>query len=455
MAGNNMLWTALQAMLLFAIILSVSAYSMRHTMLSQPQHAGSNAGGNIYQYDYNSSHVYYVDTNVSYLDMNVGSAIIGTPTLYNGNLIITTMGNLYVLERARYDLARGGLMSINMSTGRINWQREFPNQIMGQPIVVDNVIYIGEGNNAEVPKPEYLNEVNGMFAINATTGETIWNFSTDGPEMPTPAFYNGNLIEPATGWAMIINASSGTVLHSTYIHVPDILSSPLLVDGVAYFGAGSRGANGSGNDYRFMAMNATNGNLLWTLPLEQWALGGINDVCAAFWKGTVVTGYLYKSDYDNPTIIGVNASTGKILWFVNETSLPKPEPVSNLTMMAQRTNFTENTMSPITILDGVAFADSNFYGVLFAINVSDGKVLWTFNTGPSEANPTVFGGHYLAIVNDNGIVYSIDANDGKLIRTIDTGGPHLSSEMVVTNNYLIMGSMDGRILTIPVNSLLP
>lgn len=452
MAGNNTLWTALQAMLLFAIILSVSAYAMHHALPAKPAQV-SNTGGNIYQYDYNSSHVYYVDTNVSYLDMNIGSAIIGTPTLYNGNLIVTTMGNLYVLERARYDLSRGGLLSINMSTGTINWQREFPNQIMGQPIVVDNVIYIGEGNNAEVPKPEYLNEVNGMFAINVTTGKTIWNFSTAGPEMPTPAFYKGNLIEPATTWAYIINASNGAILHSTYIHAPDILSSPLLVDGTVYFGAGSQYPEG--NDYRFMAMNATTGTLLWKLDLSKWALGGINDVCPGFWNGTVVTGYLYKSDYDNPTIIGVNASTGNILWFVNQTQLPKPEQVSNLSRIPQRTNFTENTMSPITILNGVAFADSNFYGVLFAIRISDGKVLWTFDTGPSEANPTVFGGHYLAIVNDNGVVYSIDANDGKLVKTIDTGGPHLSSEMLVTNNYFILTSMNGRILTIPVNSLLP
>ncbi|MDE1822926.1 MAG: PQQ-binding-like beta-propeller repeat protein [Candidatus Micrarchaeota archaeon] len=449
MTGNTPLAAVLEAMAFFAIALFLSGYAMQHGAVSAP--GAGNASGNVYQYDYNTSHVYYVNTNVSYLDMNIGSAIIGTPTLYNGNLIVTTMGNLYVLERARYDLSSGSVLSINMSTGTINWKREFPNQIMTQPIVVNNTVYIGEGNNAEVPKPEYRNSADGMFALNALNGDVIWNFSTMGPEMPTPAFYNGNLIEPATGVVYIIDAATGKIPNSTFIHAPDILSSPLLADGTAYFGAGSKFADG--NDYRFMAMNATTGSIVWTLGLSKVALGGINDVSAGFWNGTVVTGYLYMSDYTNPVVIGVNASTGRILWSVNETLLPRPQPVTDLSSLVTRTNFTENAMSPITIWNGTAFSDSNFYGVLYAIRISDGKVLWSLDTGPSEGNPTVFMGHYLGIVNDNGIVFIIDANDGSLVKTVDTGEPHLSSEMIVTNNYLILTNMRGRILTIPISSL--
>lgn len=452
------------AVLLYAIVLAGSQQSTA---------AISGPGYPVLQYDGGPTHTYTINSTTPTINTNVGGAIYATPTIYNGVMYVTTMGTLAQLQGNRYDLTRGTLSAIDLGTGKVLWRDTFPNQIMTQPITAGKLIIIGMSNNGEVPS-QYYNNVDGMYGVDMRTGRVVWNVTNGGGATPTgsdlatPAYYHGLVIEPGMGTAVIYNASTGAIVNEVNITIPDLLSSPLLEHGIAYFGAGYATAYGFNSFYynlsgvrmnitadeQFFAVNMTTGKMLWHTRFVN-AGAGLNDICAAFANGTIVLSYLYQSDYTDPTITAVNSSTGRILWEVNETKYMTKNNITKSSLAASHgLNYTQNTVSPITIWNGTAYADSNYLGVLFAVNISQGKVLWATQTGQDESNPNVFYGHYLITVTDGGVLMVINSTNGHIVNESYIGMPHLVAEPIITQNYAIIAGMDGRIISLPLKALI-
>ena len=414
----------------------------------------------VHQYDLTPLHTYFVNITIPQINISVGQAIYATPTLYKGSLLVSTMGNETDLNNSRYDRTYGELIRINLSTGKIIWRTKFPNQIMSQPITVGDMIIVAMGNNYEVP-PQYFNNHNGMYAVDFNTGKIIWNITTQITNMPTPAYYKGTIVEPNEGYVMLINASSGAIEKEMWLGAPDTLSAPTVVNGIAYFGtceASVYGFNASNfeqknvqTDCRFLALNITNGSIVWSTKFP-YAGAGLNDVSPAYWNGEIITGYLFKSDYEDPVMVAMNATNGKILWEFNTenaTNITRP----NITPCIPYW-YNQNTISPITVVDGIAYLDSNYNATLIAVNATTGKYLWAVYTGQTESNPNVFDGKYLIIVNDWGNMFIINSTNGRVINTICTHIPHLENEVVITRNSAILAGMNGDIVSYPLSRLL-
>ena len=274
--------------------------------------------------------------------------------------------------------------------------------------------------------------------------------------MTTPAYFMGNVIGiTMMGEVYIINASTGKLLNASYLMLPDLLSSPLLVNGTVYAGGsyslllenGSRQNHGA-----FFAINALTGSIVWQTNFPN-ASAGLNDICPIFHKGIVVAGYLANSAYGNPTLVAMNASTGKVLWELNETKESKIVKVIRPQNVSGMLNFTENTLAPLVFWNGNVLSDSNFVGILFEVNITTGRVVWAVNTGQCEGPPNIIDGKYLVIMNDAGDLFVINATNGSVLKTEPTGIPHLASQPIVTKNYVIITGMNGEIKSIPVNSL--
>lgn len=434
--------------------------------------AANGVGYRVLQYDGGPTHAYIINSSTHQVNISVGGAIYGTPTIYNGVIYVATMGNLSELQGNRYDLTRGTVSAIALNTGAILWNDTFPNQIMTQPITAGNLIIVGMSNNGEVPS-RYYNNISGMIGIDTKTGRVVWNVSNGlssptGPDLTTPAYYKGLIIEPGMGTAVIYNASTGAIVNSIITGIPDILSSPLLEDGIAYFGAGYATAYGfnsfsmnlSGvpmnitSDERFFAVNITAGKIVWQRRFVN-AGTGLNDACAAFANGTIVTAYLYQSDYTDPFIVALNSSTGNVLWQINETKyIDTSNIIQSALAESYGLNYTQNSISPITIFRGTAYLDSNYIGVLFAVNISQGRVLWATQTGQDESNPNIFFSHYLITVNDGGFLMIINSTNGQIVNESYIGMPHLAAEPVITQNYAILAGMNGRIVSLPLKALI-
>ncbi|MGC8628977.1 MAG: PQQ-binding-like beta-propeller repeat protein [Candidatus Micrarchaeia archaeon] len=436
---------------------NVSSYSLGSGILT-PNASWGNVGA-VEQYDGGINHTYFIGENIGNLNVSLNDTIMGPITVYKGYLFVVTAGPYKDQLIADYKKTPGSLAAINAYTGKIAWRDYFPNQIISQPVTVNNTIIVSMSNNEEIPPQnfsKYNNEIDRLYAINMANGKIIWQLNLTAPSMLTPAYSNGKLFLPTMYSYLLINESNGKVIKNVTTGLPDTMSSPLLANGTVYFGNGETSMFTSNNitgTFRFWAINMSTGNPVWVDNLTQPG-GGLNDVTPSIYKGVIVTGYLNHSMYTYPVLIGLNATTGKRIWKVDETAylksnkiiIPSPQLISTEPL-------TEPTMSAITMNNGVAYSDSNYMGILFAVNATTGKVIWAFLTGQSESNPNIYKGD-LFILNDYGILYVINATTGNMIKEENIGLHHLSNELTITKNNIIVPSLQGKVVTIGLGDLL-
>jgi outer membrane protein assembly factor BamB len=121
------------------------------------------------------------------------------------------------------------------------------------PAVVNGVIYFGSDDG-------------NVYALNASTGATLWSVATGSEVRSSPAVANGVVYTASSGAMLIppavfaLNANTGAPLWS-YLTAQNVVSSPAVVNGVVYIASGDP-TSGSGTVY---ALNASTGALLWSL----------------------------------------------------------------------------------------------------------------------------------------------------------------------------------------------
>jgi len=128
------------------------------------------------------------------------------------------------------------VFALNATTGEVVW--EYPIGGTSSPAVANDVVYGGSY--------DYL------FALNASTGVLLWQYLTPGIVNSSPAVANGvvyfgvnNILMPD---AYALDAGSGRLLWNYYVSDP-VDSSPAVANGVVY--VGSR----DGNLYAFHLAN--------------------------------------------------------------------------------------------------------------------------------------------------------------------------------------------------------
>ena len=185
----------------------------------------------------------------------------------------------------------GGVYALNASTGDLIWSRQLgisptpqatPYSNYGGLSVTNGVVYVQAANPASRP-PRPSN----VWALNASTGVTIWKSSSLGPLSafgPTPAVANGIVYAGSSGHVNAFDATTGAPIWQ-YQPDADAVGSPILANGVLYVGWWKLAGFGTGN-YTNAALDATTGNLLWS----QTDFQGEEDVAAT---PAVVNGVIY------------------------------------------------------------------------------------------------------------------------------------------------------------------
>ncbi len=459
-------WSVLAPIIVVLVLLAVAAasYVLTHTTGTTTLQAGQmlnyswGTAGVVHQYDGGINHTYYVDKNIGDINVSLNDTIMGPVTIYRGMLFVTTAGPYHDQLIADYKNTPGSLAAIDVYTGKVVWRDYFPNQLIGQPVTVGNMLLVSMSNNEEIPPPNFTkfnNMADAVYAINMSNGTILWKFNLSAPSMLTPAYAGGRFFLPNMGGYLMANVSTGNVVYSNFTGLPDTMSSPLLINGTVYFGAGTTNEFTSKNitgTFVFYSINFTSGSILWTHEFPE-AGSGLNDVSPGYYKGIIVTGYLNHSMYNYPTLVGLNASNGNVIWKVDESYETTKLPVITPSVYYSGAEpLTEPTMTAITMYNGTAYADSNFLGVLFAVNATNGAVRWMFNTGQCESNPNIHDG-YLYIMNDIGVLYVLNATDGALVNELNTSMHHLSNEITIAKNKIILTSLNGSVVSIPISRL--
>jgi len=280
--------------------------------------------------------------------------------------------------------ANGNLYALNATDGIKLWNYSTGGAVGSSPAVANGIVYAGSIGG-------------GFYGLNATNGEKIWSFTTDWINS-SPTIVDGVVYFAGSHTVYAFNATSGLMLWNYCVNVqfipldPEgIYSSPAVVNGFVYIGSN----NGlAGNLY---ALNATDGSQLWVYPTEGWIESpptvGNNIV------------YIPSSDGD---LYALNATNGQKVW-----------SYSNIL---------------VKVYDGasVAFANNVVYvlsyypnGAIEALNAKTGVQLWSSSTTDCEPFPIVVGD--VLYVGGTNNLFVFNATDGSWLWNSNQTGEILSS----------------------------
>jgi outer membrane protein assembly factor BamB len=306
------------------------------------------------------------DGNLTALDIN-GTFLWRSPTFnYHGMSSSPTVANGKVFVGID---SQPRMYAFDANTGAKVW--EYVDAVMmagtySSPLVTGGRVYFGTETQKVLALPE--NDPNGDGKIDS--GEVIWSKAMPDKVWSTPAVV-GSVLYIGVGDAnsvgsnvfYALNASNGNTLwtYPTSGNIGDIVSSPSVYSGRVYFGATN------GNAY---ALNATTGALVWNTPI-----GG------PIWSSPAVGyGRMFIGANDNRLHV-LDAGTGIEIW-----------------------NYTtgDAVHSSPTLADGkVYFGSNDKYVYVLNATASTAKEIWKLEIAPGggsngvPASPTIYDGRML------------------------------------------------------------
>jgi outer membrane protein assembly factor BamB len=424
--------------------------------VSEQQYNTLNSTGS-YQFEGNPCHHYYINGKIGAFNTVLSGGIDGPVTLYNSILLVPLEPPTYNYTSPSYYMPNmsamwGGLAAVNATTGGLIWQDNFTDPIMTQPLAVNGIVYVGSGS-------DFINtnaKQNGIFAINITNGQIVWEIKTTNQNMPTFVYYNDSIIKISNLAAPLFNASvpdgalqafdplTGDLKWQVSLNALVAMSSPVLVGNTIYLGEYYQNNTNRGVVY---AINADTHKIVWSTFFPKGADRATQDTTLAIWNNTLIDGFAYTNpelpdQYQptNLTLVGLDLTNGSIRWEFNE---------------GVGVNTPRSMLPASTTYNNIAFTDTTEIGWLYALNMSTGKPLWKFHTGPSLPPPQVIDGYVFA-ENQTGTVFILDMND-TLYKTIDLGTPEGwcgSASIAQIGDKVVFGGDDGRLIVLPISSLI-
>ena len=273
--------------------------------------------------------------------------------------------------------------------GLLKWKFKSNGKICSSPAVKDTVVY-------------FNNYGARFYAINTNTGKEIWHFETDGESLRTGKGLNGSTPKDLT-------------MTDTWDFY---LSSPVIVDTIAYFGSGA-------NVY---AINLKNSKMVWKFTAQ-------NIVHSS---PAVYDEMLYFGCWDSK-LYALNATTGEEIW--NFT-----------TGIDTQDHFMEGIQSSPSVIDTIVLIgsrDANIYG----IHAKTGKKIWSksFNGSWMPSSFAILGNTLYTGSSDAGGFFSMNVFDGKINYTVKTN-MYTFSTPAIANGTAFIGAMNGSLFAIDINS---
>ncbi|GEM_PF-209484 len=328
--------------------------------------------------------------------------------------------------------------------------------IRSSPAVVNGIVYFGSENN-------------NTYALNATTGTQIWNYtvlggnisvggdiSNKGISFSSPAIYQGIVyIQSNGGLIYALNATNGNqiwnytlgdrshfyyssanvingvvyigggennktfALNATtgahiwnYTTVASVVSTPAVVNGIVYFGS---------NDGKVYALNATNGSYIWnyTTPFSSESISS---------SPAIESDILYIGS--SQQVYSLNATNGNLIW--------------NYTILDSG-GVRVGTLSSPAIANNIVYLGATNKQI-YALNATNGSKIWNYTTALATVNnwasPSVIG-DVLYIGSNDKNVYAFNSTTGSLLWNYTTKD-WVQSSPILVNTMLYVGSLDGR-----------
>ena len=346
--------------------------------------------------------------------------------------------------------------------GRLVWSKDLGPSTRSAPLVVDDVLYVGGHFRAT--------------ALNAASGDPIWEIETPGPMDHALTIANNNLVYVGlTNHRMLaLNKETGEQVWEFKAHLP-ISAAALVHDGIAY-------VTSSGNI--IYALDAQTGEELWKHKLR----GNVKTTPALRGGRLYVAddeGNLYFIEADNgrrrfryitagsasgPPVVagdtvyfpsggslyaidtGVKGMPGLYwvkrtwfqLWIWQVPFVPAPPA-----QRGERWRFAPEGRESQGVIASPALADGVYYlgdgdGLFYARDGATGEELWRFEAGGGISSSPVILAERVYFGARDGALYALNRADGSRIWTLDLGAP-IELPPAYAGGRLYVRTADGRV----------
>lgn len=299
----------------------------------------------------------------------------------------------------------GHVYALNAADGKLRWKFDARNQIMTTPIVAatarGRMVYVGGGNSdfvySEAVKFAQHDAaatrgtgINGIYALDAATGKELWKVNIGSFVSMSSATVSGNRV----------------IMAGTH---PDNL----------------------------YAVDADTGKLAWKAPLAAFS-SSAGDCAPAAAKGIVVT-QIEAADGEPGKVaseeVAVDATTGKALW---------------TTRLGMGAVPPRNKDAVPMIHGGVVYTGSPVTKTAYALNLEDGRILWSQPLARMKAAPAVDNDHVFFALG-NGTIAVPDRTSGRILNRYKSGnGGFGPQNPVIVNRTMYIGTNFGWVYAMPV-----
>ncbi|SMC07226.1 Dolichyl-phosphate-mannose-protein mannosyltransferase [Sulfobacillus thermosulfidooxidans DSM 9293] len=340
------------------------------------------------------------------------------------------------------------LIAWNLLSGRRLWTDTLPNMVMTTPLVWKNEVIVGLGNKAFRSYSQTQGWLrgtgtNGLMAFNRITGKELWFTPTIGEDMPTPALQHGVIYEvTGTGQFLAVAATNGHVLWSLPLAGFDSMSSP-IIDGNQLFVATNVYMKAyPASSSTVWDINLLTHQIVWHINLP--VASGLSDNSPAIADNILyiagvprIVNLKTGQTWLNNELFAISTQNGHILWHHKTGGglLPLDEEEEGIPFVAHHIVFIANP------------ANRN----LSAFDAKSGRLIWrTLLPASAVANP-ILQNSVLWIGLDNGMIVQIQASDGHIrVITQEGLGGFGPAALILFPHALLAASKTGNVAMIPV-----
>jgi outer membrane protein assembly factor BamB len=349
-------------------------------------------------------------------------------------------------------------MALDAKTGNVLWDTE----------TKGSMTFSGSYYNGKLLKAGEHD--NTFYCFDAGTGKILWEFNpgtqfgywASGSAVAYDRVYELN----KDGYLYAINVNTGQLAWKYegpgYLFWP---GWPVVADGKVYATTGQRVSSDpytmEYSESEFVCLDAFTGHLIWKLPIEAHAPR--ESVAIAYGNLYLIPGYIEENMMNSYITLDEVWAIGSKSWPMwrrnpEHTATGQSGP-ANLNLRWKFTTSGGVTSSP-SVVDGRVYVGSQDKNI-YALDARSGRLLWKFATGfRVKSSPAVFDGK-VYIGPDDGYVYCLDAYNGRVIWQREAGGyieahfdanTKIRSSPAIEGGRVYVGSLDTNVYCLDANS---
>jgi len=358
----------------------------------------------------------------------------------------------------------GQLYAINAQTGNAIWILSTPAAvIMSEPVVYHGMVYVGLGPATFTYEQGKLNAyggghrglytgLTGLLAVNASDGIPKWIFLTKSQAMPTAVAYNGMVMfDDGDGNVYALNATNGNLIWNySYDGSANMASLDLYVGNnyallITAFSPGY-----PVNMSAIVALYVNNGTPAYVLKVPFAYGSSVGDAVPAVYGQYLVDSFMgypvYHGVYLNQiyvrqVLLVANVTNGNILYVENITGYGHPGDDNN-------------GFSPL-VYNGIIYVPSHINRTVAAFNLTSGKLIWISPQmkHASLADQPVYYDGYI-IVPDFDHFAVLNAANGDLVNKYYVGVDLGKDQPIIVGNTIIDSSIFDYVIALPISQVI-